>query len=163
MNPNTIIVIGGVAGYVIACIIFGRVLPLLSIQAIVGVFLGAAASGGVMLMVASPDSKRRTPNRARPPEDAALRKSERNIIADLHSQDAGIRAEAMTNLTMLKDPNSVALLIPGLRDKDPMVRLRATEALAWVTGQDFGEDEEKWNEWWAQYKPVQQSSPGKEE
>jgi hypothetical protein len=92
-------------------------------------------------------------------KDDTLRKNERNIIADLQSQDANIRAEAMTNIAMLKDLNFVILLIPGLRDKDRMVRLRATEALACVTGQDFGEDEEKWNEWWARNKPVQQESP----
>jgi hypothetical protein len=95
-------------------------------------------------------------------KDETLRKNERNIIADLQSQDAAIRAEAMTYLAMLKDLDSVTLLIPGLRDEDRMVRLRATEALAWVTGQDFGEDEGKWNEWWARNKPVQQSNPGDE-
>ncbi len=95
-------------------------------------------------------------------KDDTLRKNERNIIADLQSQDANIRAEAMTNIAMLKDLDFVILLIPGLRDKDRMVRLRATEALAWVTGQDFGEDEEKWNEWWARNKPAQQSGPGDE-
>jgi hypothetical protein len=94
------------------------------------------------------------------PDDAMHRKDKNATLVDLQSQDADIRAEAMTNLAILEDPDSVALLIPGLRDDDRTVRLRASEALAWVTGQDFGEDEEKWNEWWADHNPAQRSDAG---
>jgi hypothetical protein len=76
------------------------------------------------------------------------------IVADLKSQDGDVRAEAMTKLAILKDLTTVAILLTGLRDPDRMVRLRASEALAWVTGQDFGEDEKKWVKWWSHNKPT---------
>jgi hypothetical protein len=48
MNPNLIIIVGGTAGYLIACIIFEKQLPVLSIEAIIGIMLGSAASVGLM-------------------------------------------------------------------------------------------------------------------
>jgi hypothetical protein len=48
MNPNLIIVIGGVTGYFIACFLFGERLPVLSIQAFLGTALGVVASIGLM-------------------------------------------------------------------------------------------------------------------
>ncbi|MCX6090983.1 MAG: hypothetical protein NTX88_11565 [Candidatus Atribacteria bacterium] len=103
--------------------------------------------------------KRLMQTQSRRPDKATLRKNKDKIVADLQSQDANIRTEAMTSLAVLKDLDSVALLIPGLRDADRMVRLRASEALAWVTGQGFGEDEGKWTEWWARNKPAQPAPP----
>lgn len=163
-------VIGAVAGWLLVSLFAGRLMPALSlptiiavvIGGIVGQIVGAAASVGVMYLAASPDRERRKQNQSRQPDEATLRKNKNNIIANLQSQDADTRAEAITNLAILKDLDSVALLIPRLRDEDRMVRLRATEALAWITGQDFGEDEGKWNEWFARNKPVQQESPSNE-
>ncbi len=109
------------------------------------------------IMTPSPRRKSGTQNKVQQLDEAMLRKNKNNIIADLQSENPDIRAEAMTNLAILKDLDSVDLLIQGLRDKDRMVRLRATESLSWITGQDFGEDEEKWNEWWARNNLNQQS------
>jgi HEAT repeat protein len=42
--------------------------------------------------------------------------------------------------------------IKALRDEDDDVREYATEALGKITGEDFGEDHEKWLKWWQQNK-----------
>jgi len=61
MNPTVIIMIGGGAGYICVCLLFGRLLPVLSLPAIVGIFLGAAAALGVMVYSARPREQKFVP------------------------------------------------------------------------------------------------------
>jgi len=61
MNPSVIITIGGVAGYLCACLLSGRLLPVLSLPAFVGTFLGVAAAGGVMAYFGRPREQKWVP------------------------------------------------------------------------------------------------------
>jgi hypothetical protein len=47
---------------------------------------------------------------------------------------------------------TVPALIEALRDEDSLVRQNATEALGAITGQDFGQDALRWQEWWKEQK-----------
>ncbi|MFW5856514.1 MAG: hypothetical protein ACOCX4_01440 [Planctomycetota bacterium] len=47
---------------------------------------------------------------------------------------------------------SVGPLIRMLRMKDPSMRADAAATLREVTGQDFGEDADAWDAWWAEHK-----------
>lgn len=76
--------------------------------------------------------------------------------------DPGVSNDASEALTaILREPDRVPQLIACLEDEEPAARLRVTEVLAWVTGQDFGEDEEKWNAWWEQNKPTEKTEKKK--
>jgi len=46
----------------------------------------------------------------------------------------------------------VEVLIRGLGTKDASARRKAAEALAKMTGEDFGEDREAWARWWSVHK-----------
>ncbi len=48
----------------------------------------------------------------------------------------------------MKDERAVEALIGVLRDVRPSVRIRAAEALAKITGEEFGEDAGAWEKWW---------------
>lgn len=54
--------------------------------------------------------------------------------------------------TCLKDPSTVEALISVLEDEDEYIRKNAAEALERITGQQFGEDRAKWQDWWAKDK-----------
>jgi HEAT repeat protein len=43
---------------------------------------------------------------------------------------------------------AVPTLILTLGDEDGWVRTKASDALRAITGQDFGEDAQRWKEWW---------------
>jgi hypothetical protein len=154
MNPGTVIAVGAAVGYFIASLLAGKLLPVLSFPAIAGAFLGAAAATALMFGAARTETDRPSRQRSAPVDVAALQKNRGQIIGDLCNPDPDLRAEALTNLAILDYIQAVPVLIQALRDDHPAVRLRATEALAWVTGKDFGESEEKWQEWWAQNKPA---------
>ncbi|MDD5017206.1 MAG: HEAT repeat domain-containing protein [Eubacteriales bacterium] len=156
----------GAAVFVIVCVLFISVfipdlmsVPIPKYIWYIGLFIGGAFGIGIGELNDKPYHAKSRSQRRSGPDEAALRKNKDKIIADLKNEDADKRAEAMTNLAILHDLDAVPLLIPGLQDPDQMVRLRATEALTWITGQDFGEDEEKWNEWWAHSKQAQNSFP----
>lgn len=66
--------------------------------------------------------------------------------------DLGVRARAASALGQIKDSRAVEPLIIALGDKG-RVPEEAGSALKRITGQDFGTDRIKWQQWWNQYKP----------
>lgn len=48
--------------------------------------------------------------------------------------------------------DAVPVLIEALGDEDIYVRMRAAEALKKITGKDFSEDADAWQEWWEEQK-----------
>ena len=57
------------------------------------------------------------------------------------------RLSVIKALAGIKDNNAEACLIIALRDKDLNVRANAAWALKEITGEDFGENAKKWQEW----------------
>ncbi|MBI5238525.1 MAG: HEAT repeat domain-containing protein [Deltaproteobacteria bacterium] len=55
----------------------------------------------------------------------------------------------------LKDPRAVEPLIKALKDRDSVIRWKAAEALKAITGKEFGEDQQKWKDWWEGQKGKQ--------
>ena len=66
----------------------------------------------------------------------------------LYDEEPDVRSEAITALAAIGDEGVIPDLIEMLLDRETSVRLRAIEALAWITKVDFGEDTERWQEWW---------------
>jgi len=60
------------------------------------------------------------------------------------------RPAVIEALGKLGDPRAVEHIIPWL--KKPTTRDEALEALIQLTGQDFGEDQKKWQKWWKENK-----------
>lgn len=52
----------------------------------------------------------------------------------------------------LKDPSAIDPLIATLNDEDENVRKAVVYVLIEFTGEDFGEDQVNWREWWDQNK-----------
>jgi hypothetical protein len=52
----------------------------------------------------------------------------------------------------IESPKAVKLLIFALKDQDAGVRQAAAKSLQQITGQDFGEDQAKWNKYWEENK-----------
>jgi HEAT repeat protein len=74
------------------------------------------------------------------------------LIAALRDKNANVREEVAGALRRTKDPRAIEPLIASLKDEDSDVRHNAARALKKVTGQDFGQDPEKWQEWWEENK-----------
>lgn len=55
-------------------------------------------------------------------------------------------------LARVKDNNVETCLVIALRNRDPNVRANAAWAWKEITGEDFGEDSRKWQEWWLKNK-----------
>lgn len=81
---------------------------------------------------------------------------------DLSHSNPDVRMEAITKLAKNKRivEEVIPLIIPMLKDEDKMVRLRATEALAYLTDEDFGENIGKWQQWWKKNKPEPEEDSG---
>ncbi len=69
------------------------------------------------------------------------------LIHALEDEDASVRRAAAWILGELKDPKAVEPLIAALKDEDKYVRGAAQGALKKITGKDFGEDVERWQQW----------------
>jgi hypothetical protein len=126
--------------------------PIPKIIWIVLFVIGGILGVGIKRLIDEPfagHSKSPTDSLSQRYDIATLMKNKDQIMGELKSDDAPTRAEAITKLAALQDLDSVPLFISGLQDADQMVRLRATEALSWVTGKDFGEDDSQWIEWWS--------------
>jgi HEAT repeat protein len=67
-----------------------------------------------------------------PAEDLVLR-----VTADLSSPDSAIRGEAVKDLTLLKLPSTIPILLRSLRDSDSFVRGRAAAGLAELDSPDL--------------------------
>lgn len=73
----------------------------------------------------------------------------------LSSENRHMRFRVAEALAHSKDPASVDALIGALKDQDSSVKSSAARSLKRITGQDFGEDAGKWQEWRAKNKPTQ--------
>jgi HEAT repeat protein len=63
-------------------------------------------------------------------------------------ENSYVRATAALVLGDLKDTRGVEPLIEALSDESHGVRKNAAFALKRITGQNFGIDPSKWQEWW---------------
>jgi hypothetical protein len=55
-------------------------------------------------------------------------------------------------MEMIGDIYSVAPLIAALKDSYPNIKEQAAEVLKKMTGEEFGTDPEKWQQWWEKNK-----------
>jgi hypothetical protein len=70
------------------------------------------------------------------------------LIGALTDEHPYTRRRAAASLGNLQDFRAVDPLVKSLRDEDTFVQKYALEALIKLTGQQFGNDPEKWQEWW---------------
>ena len=69
------------------------------------------------------------------------------LIAALKDENADVRREAVWSLRDIGDTRAVEPLIAVLKDKDSDIREEAADALGEITGQDFGTNQTKWQNW----------------
>lgn len=62
--------------------------------------------------------------------------------------DGWVKIQIIQAFQNIRDRQAVPTLIDLLEDPDEQVRHRASVALTNITGQAFGEDRQKWLEWW---------------
>ena len=76
------------------------------------------------------------------------------LVEALENADLDSRCKAAQVLGELKlrDPRVVNALITRLQYDVAIIRKAAVEALQMITGNDFGEDPIKWQEWWGKNK-----------
>lgn len=67
------------------------------------------------------------------------------MLAD--DADVDVRLAAASALGQSKEPAAVAALGPALSDKDPAMQYRAVLSLRTITGQDFGNDVHRWQQY----------------
>jgi len=65
----------------------------------------------------------------------------------LAGDDADVRLAAIEALGQCRDPAAVAALGPALEDRDPAMQYRAVLALKDLTGEDFGNDVNRWRQY----------------
>jgi HEAT repeat protein len=70
------------------------------------------------------------------------------LISSLKEKDPMVRDPVVWILGKIGDKRAVEPLIQILKDENQYVREGAARALKRITGQDFGEDAEKWQKWW---------------
>lgn len=73
------------------------------------------------------------------------------LIFAIKDKDLDVRLRAAKALVKIGTP-AVEPLIEALKDKDSYVRGNAAWGLRAITGQDFGGDPAKWQEWWEKNK-----------
>ena len=73
-------------------------------------------------------------------------------IENLKARRPLIRRQAALNLGATKSPRAVEALIDVLGDEEAGVREVAAGSLKRITGQDHGNDAEKWRAWWTANK-----------
>ncbi|MCK4401747.1 HEAT repeat domain-containing protein, partial [bacterium] len=71
-------------------------------------------------------------------------------MAALKDNDWTVRAGAVAALAEIKDVRAISHLIGTLEDKHPSVREIIVNALRKITGENFGQDPVKWQEWYEQ-------------
>jgi HEAT repeat protein len=72
------------------------------------------------------------------------------LLGMARDRDAAVREGAARGLGRRKDPKGIGVLVPALKDENKGVREAAASALQKITGQEFGDDAAKWEEWWSQ-------------
>jgi ankyrin repeat protein len=71
------------------------------------------------------------------------------LIVSLADEHPYTRRRAAVSLGNLRDLRAVEPLIKALGDEDAFVQKYAAGALVEITGQKFGNDVKKWQEWWS--------------
>jgi len=74
------------------------------------------------------------------------------LINLLEDEDEFVRLSTTVALGDIGAQEAVPALINALKDEDFMVRNFAAESLTKITGEDFGEDQSKWQQWWEENK-----------
>lgn len=69
------------------------------------------------------------------------------LIALLKDKDSYLREIAIAILGEMKETKAIEPLITALKDEEWNVRNTAAKALKKITGQDFGTDQAKWQQW----------------
>ncbi len=72
------------------------------------------------------------------------------LIGALTDEHPYVRRRSAVSLGKLQDFRAVEPLMKSLRDEDAFVQKYALESLTSITGQKFGNDPQKWQEWWNQ-------------
>ena len=80
-------------------------------------------------------------------------------IENLKRGNVRSRQRAVRVLGMTKDPRAVAPLIAVLEDEDASLREAAAESLRQITGEDFGTEHDKWNDWHQKNKEPHSETP----
>ncbi len=70
------------------------------------------------------------------------------LINALEDKDQEVRQVAASALGELRNQRAVNPLIMALKDRSHYVRASAAKALKKITGKDFGQDMDKWQQWW---------------
>lgn len=71
------------------------------------------------------------------------------FISALKDSSAHVRYVAANEFCLRKDPSAVGPLVALLNDPSEDVRDSAVYALGYITGEKFGHDYKKWQEWWS--------------
>lgn len=71
----------------------------------------------------------------------------KELLGMLGSENPYARSRIASALARSKDPASIDALIGALKDPEKDVRETAARSLQKISGQDFGEDAAKWQEW----------------
>lgn len=74
------------------------------------------------------------------------------LVETLKDKNVYVRGMAARALGEIKDPRAIEPLINALKDEIKDVRRNAAWALKEITGEDFGQDYTKWQDWWKQKK-----------
>ena len=80
-----------------------------------------------------------------------------DVLSDGREEDRALAADIIGNMEETAT-GAVGSLIEGLDDSSELVRKRVASSLCRVTGQDFGDDKEKWLNWW---KSTKENNTGK--
>jgi hypothetical protein len=76
------------------------------------------------------------------------------FTANLKSDDWMVREKAVDSLIKLNIRATIGSLIFALNDRDTDIKQKTFRALKIKTGQDFGQDSNKWAEWWELNKTI---------
>lgn len=74
------------------------------------------------------------------------------LIFALKHKDLGVRIAAAEALSDKKNPKAIPPLINGLKENEEVVREAFVKSLQEITGEDFGQDHDKWEKWWNKNK-----------
>jgi HEAT repeat protein len=74
------------------------------------------------------------------------------LIKALSHEDLHVREKVAEALGERKDTKAIEPLIAALKDKGETVSGIAAKSLQEITGKDFGQDHDKWKEWWEKNK-----------
>jgi len=68
----------------------------------------------------------------------------------LAHSDRKVRHQIIGELAKIRDKRSIMVLINALNEKDYFLKIEVREGLRILTGKDFGDQPENWEQWWKQ-------------